>query len=590
LATLKEKLNKIKLEQHQGCAGGLRPILSGGSALSVAGFPVITKSSFDYFIKNVPHLFQDGLKILLCLDELELKVQKSPEFSDEEKKEVQRVSQVIGNMVYSAGITAPSDLWLVWQALSTLAELGLTKYFLSCDEVSVSEIVGEFELNEKQLRLDLDLLASRGYLIKNHEKYCLNDLPHVRELLSEARVIRESFRGDWVRTIAMKLGEKDLTLRKRGLLESFMTFDYLPSEKKGWVASYYEIQVGYRLVPLVLALRSLNFTQQLTQGVRVQEVARNLSPQGQRVLFLAGLVDKQGGVTVLGDRVFHRGPGPFGICHAYHPYMKRHFELLKEGLDRPWVVRGENVAASQDANAGAFKMMNDKLDQFCQEYGFKYNVYIEHAVGQGEALRQRFIKDGEKQIQYFGADLEEAAINRALENQKMGKLPENTVFVRQADIGEPDVLINSVRRAGFDTKGSVMVVGNGFHEIRNQTNEKMVEVFKKYSEAGILLIFAEETGLRDEEILSSAFNTYHAGFRYCHQMSGQGLRSCYDSEDDENYSWHKCATQGGYQISKKYTTRTRPIFPFQGADVYNPSISVNYFCVPEALARLGEEG
>ena len=40
-----------------------------------------------------------------------------------------------------------------------------------------------------------------------------------------------------------------------------------------------------------------------------------------------------------------------------------------------------------------------------------------------------------------------------------------------------------------------MLVGNGFHEVRQQTDERMVEVFRGYAEAGFVLLFTEESAL-----------------------------------------------------------------------------------------------
>ncbi|MBT5092692.1 MAG: hypothetical protein HOM21_00520, partial [Halobacteriovoraceae bacterium] len=226
-------------------------------------------------------------------------------------------------------------------------------------------------------------------------------------------------------------------------------------------------------------------------------------------------------------------------------------------------------------------------DDFSKKYQFDFDVYIEHAVGQGEATRQRYQRDPEKECRYFGADLEDSAIDKAMEEQKKGNLPVEMKFIRQADIGAPDILIDGVKKNQANPFGAVMVVGNGFHEVRNQTNEKMIEVFKGYCEAGILIIFTEESGLSDEDLLFTGWNTYHAGFRYCHEISGQGLRPAYDSEESSGarFSWRKCAELGGYRVLKEFTSRTRTIYPHPRKDGYNPAISVNYFCLPQKLAE-----
>ena len=133
------------------------------------------------------------------------------------------------------------------------------------------------------------------------------------------------------------------------------------------------------------------------------------------------------------------------------------------------VERGGNVAASQAANAKSFGEANDALDAFCQETGFRYSVFIEHALGRGEATRQRLERSGQA-LAYFGADLEDAAIAAAKVEHANGHLPANMVFIDNADIANAARVIDVVTAAGRDTDGAVMVVGNGFHEVREQTD------------------------------------------------------------------------------------------------------------------------
>ncbi len=52
----------------------------------------------------------------------------------------------------------------------------------------------------------------------------------------------------------------------------------------------------------------------------------------------------------------------------------------------------------------------------------------------------------------------------------------------------------------------------------------MVEVLTAYQQAGIVLLFTEETGLSIQDQINTAWNTYHPAFRYVHEKSGQRLR------------------------------------------------------------------
>ncbi|MFQ5748244.1 MAG: hypothetical protein ACE5H3_02170 [Planctomycetota bacterium] len=248
--------------------------------------------------------------------------------------------------------------------------------------------------------------------------------------------------------------------------------------------------------------------------------------------------------------------------------------------------RAANVTASQDANRPTFKAANDALDAFCRQHGFRYRVFLEHAVGRGEATRQRWERENGKDLRYFGADLEDAAIAAAEEEKRKGLLPANMEFFGRADIGRPEKVIAPLRGRGVETRGAVMMVGNGFHEIRDQTNERMVAVFRAYRKAGFLLIFTEESALTDEMLLQTGWNTYHAGFRYVHELSGQELRPAEEGRrPGERWSWSRCAREAGYVELEEFSHRTRTIFPYTRSRRGNPSISVTRFCVPKELAR-----
>ena len=44
------------------------------------------------------------------------------------------------------------------------------------------------------------------------------------------------------------------------------------------------------------------------------------------------------------------------------------------------------------------------------------------------------------------------------------------------------------------------------------------------------LLFTEETGLADDDLRATAWKTYHVGFRWVRETSGQGLRPAWDRE------------------------------------------------------------
>lgn len=124
----------------------------------------------------------------------------------------------------------------------------------------------------------------------------------------------------------------------------------------------------------------------------------------------------------------------------------------------------------------------------------------------------------------------------------------------------------------------------------------MIEVFAGYERAGIILIFTEENALSVEDLLATAWNTYHAGFKYVHEKSGQGLRPAMPRSSRRaghlmNAAWHACAADAGYVRADAYCSRTRTVYPFPPEDGHNPAVSTNHFFVPGRIAeRLGLSG
>ena len=573
---------KKQLGHHEHpCFNSLVEILSGPTGLSTGGYPYMGGKAYGQFLNGVPHLFLKGRKIIEWIALLEREL-PSVRLIAKQLDSVKRSLAVLRNMVFSAGVTAPPDLWLIRQVISCLQDLGVFEVLSDHGFHSVQDISRKLKLDPHLLSVDLKFLYSRSYLIKNSEQYGIQMNNAIKNLLNLKPLETVELETNWVKLIADHIkGNSQLT-------KAIATYCQLspsgPESDEGhWVAKSSDVELGYKILPIVLACRVLNLSSELKKGENVYKLIPE-KPYAE-LLYKAGYIDESGLVTIYGERVFTRGPGPFGIIHTYRTYMLAHKKALRGLMGEHWVVRGENVAASQDANRKSFKLANDALDRFCYDYGFSYNVFIEHAVGQGEALKQRLQLSGDKNIQYFGADLEDAAIEAAKKFQADGLVSSNTKFISKADIGHPEILVSKIVSAGFDSEGAVMMVGNGFHEVRGQTNGKMIDIFKKYQESGLLLIFTEESGLSDQDLLDTAWNTYHAGFRYVHDISGQGLRPAVDREEDEIYSWSKCAKLGGYLVMQEYTSKTRSIFPYPRADGYNPSISVTYFCVPKVLAR-----
>jgi hypothetical protein len=298
------------------------------------------------------------------------------------------------------------------------------------------------------------------------------------------------------------------------------------------------------------------------------------------LLASAGLV-AGGRVTSLGARVFERGPGVFGIIGAYHPYLNRHEALLQqEEGRRPWVERGRNIAASRDANRKSFRDAVQILWDYVQATGVRYRVVIEHAMGLCVGVQEFRKKFGDGGVRFFGADFEQAAIDGAVAEQAAGRLPAEMKFL-QADIARPGPLIEFLRNEGALGEGTAMIVGNGFHEARGRSDDEMIAVLRRYREAGITIVFTEESGLSGSQIRDAGWNTYHAGFRWTHQVSGQRLRAPWPMDPPtERLSWTEVFERAGYRVPRGFRRGTRRIFPCDLPEERNPPISVTFLCVP----------
>ena len=588
-------------------ARSLVPVLSLPTGVSSAGYPYLQQPAWEAFRDHVPHLLGMGQRVLDACTHLARAVEASSATS-EDRCDVRQASAVVRQVALTAAITAPPDLWLMRHVLGAFAGLGLLARLLEGQAIYPDSCQVESDgrmhaLHHGELDKDLHFLLSRGLVEQYDDGFRIAGHPRVRAVFASVvplpAHVPASATGSWRGLFAGSvLSNEELEIlldlgqgaRRR-----------VDASQNHWIADRDELGLGYLLLPIVLGLRATERSQALAEGayVRPEEWSRAhpvAAAGAAEVLTAAGWMRREGEryrVTTLGARSFARGPGPFGIIETYHPYMQRLREILLHGPSGAWVSRSENLGASQDANRASFEQANEALDLFCRDTGFRYAVFLEHAIGRGEATRQRYARSGGA-LRYVGADLEDAAIDAALEEQRRGALPSNMLFVRQADIGRPEALLSALRQAGLHPEGAVMLVGNGFHEVRGQTDESMVEVFRGYHAAGVVLLFTEETALSIDDLRATAWNTYHAGFKYVHDKSGQALRPAEPSPRPPRLGrpmlapWSECARRAGYVRASAYCTRSRTVYPSPPKSGFNPAISVNHFFVPaELAARLG---
>lgn len=548
-------------------------ILTEPTGRTAGGWPYLQRHAWVRFRDWVPHHLDEGARVLSTVERLlDLLERIGP--TEAERETIDDAVAVIRQVVMTAQITAPPDLWLLRHVLGSLRRIGVLERFER----------GEVVRSTPELEPDLQLLLARGYLARAGEGYRWGDVAAGRAVLTLPPLADRPVDLSWRWAEAFS-GERrhDAALAELGRDLPRRPVRRAPT----WVATPEDIELGYRLVPLVLGLRASHRIGSVLESGRL-ELGGAPGEAARAILARASALSEQGELTATGRRMLERGPGPFGIIEAYHPYLAQLDRILTQGQASVHVVRSANVAASQDANRRTFQKANDALDAFCEATGFRYDVFVEHAVGRGEAIRQRWQRSGDS-LAYVGADLEPAAIEAAREEQRRGRLPPDVRFVSGADIGEPETLVRWMQAEGLSTEGAVMLVGNGFHEVRHQTDERMIEVFRGYERAGFVLLFTEESALATDDLLNTAWNTYHAGFRYVHHRSGQGLRPALPTPPSRlgaslPTSWTECAQAAGYVRADPFSSRSRTIYPYTPANGVNPSISVNHFFVPARIA------
>jgi hypothetical protein len=560
-------------------------VLSGPTHQSSAGWPYLDEAAFAHLRDRVPHILGMGHRSWRALGELRAAAEEAGGASADFLLNAKVVEQVLK----TAAVTAPPSLWLARHLLDTLQTEGFAARLLAGERIQPHEEAGWVAT---ELEMDLTFLSILGLLRREPGGFRMAEGATAALSLPPIPAgVPSGMASLWGRAFA---GEPLDAEGQAALMWAVTpTPVRVDAEQNGWAPTADEIVLGHRLLPMVLGLAAVERASALASAGRV--VAANLGlADGRlaagaiRLLQDAGALDADQ-PTTLGRRMLSRGPGPFGIIEAYHPYMGALARINREGRGAVHLTRGSNVAASQRANSASFAHANDRLDAFCAQTGWSYKVYIEHALGHGEATRQRHARTGDGLI-YLGADLEDAAIDAAIAEQAAGHLPENMRFIRNADIGKPGKVLGPLAETGHGHEGAVMVVGNGFHEIRDQGEAGMIAVLRQYQEAGLVLLFTEETALSITDQKQTGWNTYHPAFRYVHEKSGQGLRPAAEGPADPlgpamPMSWTAVADAAGYVLLEGFSRRGRTIYPHPRADGHNPSTSVIYFFVPQGLVQ-----
>ena len=541
------------------------------------GFPLIPYEALASFLRDVPHLFRQGDRVLSRLEAVATEVATAVPSDDAV------VAAAFAQVVRSANVAAPADLWMVRHVMVALTSVGVVGALRSGDAVRPGQYTAA-GIDPVVLEHDLSLLLCRGYLTRRRDgAYVAAGSP------AAIGVLACDWRAnDGLAEVETRIAEglDGLTSAEAGRMSAALARLDAPAVggTHGWVAGPDHVRLGSWLLPVVVGLGPSAAAAVPGRPIRAGH------PAVDRLLALAGLIDGAAVATALGRRVLSRGPGPMGIVHSYAAMMHQHERRLRGEGPAAAVDRVRNVCACDQANRGMFASIIASVAAFAANHRMSVEVLIEHACGACEAIRQHWRTTGDTRVRYVAADLDPAAVHAGLAAWPAGERPPLLTTLAPQDIGRPADLLEALRTLGIPTRQAVMIVGNGFHEIRGQTDDSIIGTFRAYAHAGIILVFTEETLLSSEQIRSAGWNTYHAAFRHCHWISGQHLRPQYDVAEvgptaaPMPLSWPTCLLRGGYVVLPHYSKSKRRLLPCPEPDDRNPAISVSYFCVPSHIA------
>ncbi|HEY4492822.1 MAG TPA: hypothetical protein VI958_12535, partial [Acidobacteriota bacterium] len=308
--------------------------------MSSSGYPYLSEISFRTFLQEVPHLFREGQILLSWVGQFEAKLESVRLFSPTELVSLQRAVFVLRQIVQSAAVCAPSDLWILRHVLSVHCALGLTNLYKTGAQFDLETTAAKYGLDARHLSWDFSLLHSRGYLeVRNKMwQWCISSA--AKDVLQKITELPKEFLTDWVE-LFVKLLSGNSSPEEQEQIARFLTYEDRTSPSARWEASYFQIEVGYRLVPMILALHVLKIRDGAREGASLTKLLPSLTPEMVKLLMDAGIMQENTALTALGLRVLHRAPGPFGIIHAYLPYMRVLADRLSGKPGQTWVQRGK---------------------------------------------------------------------------------------------------------------------------------------------------------------------------------------------------------------------------------------------------------
>src|SRR5262249_35014086 len=151
----------------------------------------------------------------------------------------------------TAAVTAPPDLWLMRQILARHAKTGLLSRLQSGSHVVVDPSA------DPSLRFDLQFLSTRGilcYANQNGTRFYYKSFSCPYPLGPDFR-LPSKFQTDITDILCQGFGG-DLPENKEALIGEWLELPFVSQETSGWIASQSDLEIGYRLLPVILGLHA----------------------------------------------------------------------------------------------------------------------------------------------------------------------------------------------------------------------------------------------------------------------------------------------------------------------------------------------